>query len=63
MNSIIMSFLIFCVGVITMISAGVDGYWESMNFFGWVGMILCLVGIGYTFILWGVKYLIKKIKK
>jgi hypothetical protein len=61
MKGIISSIIVFVIGVIALLSSGADGYWESMNTLGYIGMSLCLIAILYIPIIGLVKMLIKKI--
>lgn len=64
MNKIvIVQVLIFILGVILMITDGSGGYIKDMTWLSYTGVILCILGIGFTYIKGGIQLLIEKIKK
>ncbi len=60
--SVIISLTTFVLGCILLVLSGANGYWESMNWISYIGMILCLMSIAIYPLSWLGKWLYDKIK-
>jgi hypothetical protein len=58
----IINVLLFLAGVLLMILDGSGGYTANMTWMSYLGIGLCILGIGFVFIKGGIQLLIEKIK-
>lgn len=59
MNNFIIGVLIFILGLGILICNGCNGYFSSSNIFSYLGMLICMIGIFFPFVL----LIIKKLRK